>query len=514
MTRWGAGYVTDVTYTTGYYRQQSPSLLSLACVLNKIAGIDALDDAPLSYLELGCGLGYSAMVQAACNPAWQVTAVDFNPAHIAAARALAREARLANVRFVEADLASLAEDPQSAAIPVADVVSLHGVWTWVTDDVRRGIVRLLRAKVRTGGIVHVSYNALPAWQSALGMQRVLVEAGRRLATRSDRQGHAGLQFVQSLLSAEAGQVKSSPFVVGLLEGLKQATAPEYLAHEYMNEGWKPCFHMDVVADLAEAKLEWVGSSQPIENFRQLTLTDAQRALLDRFDEPVMWELIKDMCLARGLRQDVFARGVRRLTNAERNDALGDITLALTRLPEHFHYEASVPAGKATMEAKFYQPIVTALGEGPRRVRDLLAMPEVVGRRDNPAELIGLLVGTDQAVPVTPRPPAADEPGMRLNRVAAKRLATTETPISAVALASTRMGAALTVPAVELIVFGKVDAAAGREDLDAWAAELAPQPDEEERKRAREVLGRILEERRPVWRRWGLLDEAGTASRAG
>lgn len=188
MTSWGAGYVTDVTYTAGYYRQQSPAMVSLACVLNGVGGIDPLDDAPHSYLELGCGVGYSAMVQAACNPGWQVTAVDFNPAHIAAARAFAREARLANVQFVEADLATLAEDPQSAAIPEVDVVSMHGLWSWVSDAVRRGIVRLLRAKVRPGGIVHVSYNALPAWQSALGMQRVLFEAGRRLATRSDRRG--------------------------------------------------------------------------------------------------------------------------------------------------------------------------------------------------------------------------------------------------------------------------------------------------------------------------------------
>jgi SAM-dependent methyltransferase len=504
MTPWGAGYVTDIAYIVGYYRNQSPSMLSLACLLNNVPGIDPASDRPLSYLELGCGLGYGAMVQASCNPSWQVTAVDFNPAHIAAARELAREARIANIQFLEADLASLAEDPQSAAIPEADVVSMHGLWSWVPSAVRGGILRLFRAKVRPGGIVHVSYNALPAWQDAIGMQRMLFEAGRRLATRSDRQAQAGLNFVQALLGAEAVQLKSSPFATGLLERVTDAPV-EYLAHEYMNQSWNPCFHMDVVADFADAKLEWVGPVAPLESFRQLTLTEAQRALLDRFDEPVMWELIKDTCLARGLRNDVFVRGARRLTNAERNEALGDITLALTRLPEHIEYEGPVPAGKATMETRFYGPIVAALGERPRRVRDLLAMPDVVGRRDNPAELLGLMVGTEQALPVMPRPAADDEPGTRLNRVAARRFANPQTPSSGVALASTRMGAALATPVIDLAVFGKLDAAPGRQDLDAWAAELSPDPDEERRQKMREGLGRILEERVPVWRRWGVLD---------
>ena len=504
MSGWGAGYVTDIAYMPGYYRLQSPAILSLACVLNSVAGLDAAADEPLCYLELGCGLGYGAMALAAANPAWQVIGIDFNPAHVGAARAVAREARLGNVRFLEADLASLAEDPHATAIPEVDVVSLHGLWSWVPEAVRRGILRLLRAKVRSGGIVHVSYNVLPAWQGALGMQRVLREAGRRLATRSDRQAQMGLQFAHALMQAEAKQMKGSAFVAAMMEKLNGVPV-QYLAHEYMNEAWNPCFHADVAADFAEAKLEWVGSAQLIENFRQLTFTDAQRELLDRFDEPVMLELIKDMCLDRGLRQDVFVRGARRLNGAARNAALGEVTLALTRLVENVQYEAAVPAGRASMEAPFYQPIAAALAERPRRVRELLELPELVGRRDNPAELIGLMVGTDQAMPVTLRPAAPDEAGTRFNRVAARQLAGTEMLNAGVGLACTRLGAVLAAPMLDLLVFGKLEAAAGRPDPDAWAAEFAAGRDDAERQRMREFLGRILEEKVPLWRRLGLLD---------
>ena len=110
MSGWGSGYVTDIAYMTGYYRQQSPSVMALACLLGGVASPMPGPDDPVSYLELGCGQGFGALILAASNPHWTVTAIDFNPAHVAAARAWAAQAGLDNIRFLEADLATLAED--------------------------------------------------------------------------------------------------------------------------------------------------------------------------------------------------------------------------------------------------------------------------------------------------------------------------------------------------------------------------------------------------------------------
>src|SRR6266851_2796417 len=181
---WGGGYVTDITYLPGYYRHQSPLHLNLACLLGGVAGIAIGPTTRLSYLELGCGQGFGALMLAACNPHWQVFGIDFNPAHIAAARVLCAEAGIPNAQFLEADLAMIADSPVWRDLPEADVVTLHGLWSWVGDVARAGIVRLLSAKLRPGGIAYVSYNALPAWQGAFGMQRLLLEAGVRAGGRS------------------------------------------------------------------------------------------------------------------------------------------------------------------------------------------------------------------------------------------------------------------------------------------------------------------------------------------
>ena len=232
------------------------------------------------------------------------------------------------------------------------------------------------------------------------MQRLLREAGERVAARSDRQAEAGLELVWALNEAKALHLRSLPIVGSLLEHAKHAQTA-YLAHEYMNRAWRPCFHADVVAALSEAKLDWVASAHLLEHFSTLILSEEARAVLARFDDPVMRELVKDHCLPRSLRQDVFVRGPQRLTPAERDAALGEVVLGLLCLEPQFSWEVDVPSGKAALEHGFFGPVVSVLACGPNRVCDLLALPGLP-RRDNPGELVGMLTGTDQALPMSAR----------------------------------------------------------------------------------------------------------------
>jgi len=504
---WGAGYVTDIAYVPGYYPNQSPLHLELACLLGGVAGIEVAAGRPLSYLELGCGHGFGALALAASNPAWRITGVDFNPTHIAAARELAGAAGIDNATFIEADLATLVRQPREREVPEADIVTMHGLWSWVGDDVRAGVVALLAEKVRAGGVVQLSYNALPTWQGALGMQRLLREAGQRLATRSDRQAEAGADFVRALAEAGALHLSSSTFVTRLLEHLGHAH-PTYLAHEYMAAAWRPTFHADVVAALADAKLSWVASAQLIENFPSLMLGKETQQLVDRFDDPVMRELIRDMCVERPLRQDVFVRGPRRLSPEERDDALKEVTLALLRSPKDFCWEVDAPAGKANLGPDFFRPIVEALWTGPRRVGDLLAMPELP-RHDNPAEVVGMLVGTSQAIRVLGPGTEPEERVRRLNAAAARRFARGDNLNTAMALATSGIGAPLSCPMLDLFVAAQLQAGVAP-DPRGWAGRLAAGHPPEEQQGLSEFIETLLAERTPVWRRVGVLspDAAG------
>jgi len=515
MTRsgdsWGEGYVTDIAYMPGYYPNQSPLRLHLACLLGGVAGVEMTPETSLSYLELGCGHGFGALVLAASNPAWRVTGIDFNPAHIAAARDLAAEAGIANATFIEADLASLTGGPLAGDVPRADIATMHGLWSWVADPVRDGIVALLDRKVRPGGVVQMSYNALPGWQGAIGMQRLLREAGQRLATRSDRQAEAGAEIVRALAEANAGHLRGSSFVQGLLEHFGKYNSA-YLAHEYMTAAWRPCFHADVVTALAGAKLNWVASAQLIENFTALMLGDEARKVLDRFDDPVMRELIKDMCVNRPLRQDVFVRGAQRLSNVERDAALGEVMLALLCPADKFTWQIDAPGGQADLDRSFFGPIVEALAAGPRRVSDLLELPGLA-RRGNPGEVVGMLVGTQQAMRIL-APAAEPDPRVRrLNAAAARRFVRSDNLNNSMALATSGTGAPLSCPMLDLFVASQLQARLAP-DPGAWANALGADYAETERQRLQEFIALLVAERAPIWRRLGALPATSGAPRPG
>lgn len=500
---WGGGYVTDTNYLPGWYGQQSPMHLATTCLLMGVACDLPSGNDPVHYMELGCGLGFGAMVLAASNPAWRVTGIDFNPAHIALARSAARDAGLMNVDFVEADLATLDQEEVGRQIPQADFVSLHGVWSWVSEPIQAGILRLLRTKVRAGGVVHVSYNALPAWQGAMGLQKVMALAGDGRSVSSSRRVHQAAALVRDLVNADAMHLKGSPYVRRVMETIDDLPSA-YLAHEYLNESWNPCFHADVAEAMSGAKLDWVGSASLPENFASLMLTDAQRVIYDRTDDPRVRELIKDVCLQRGLRHDVYVRGAQTLRPSVRDAALNDLWLALAIASDVVTYEVELASGVASISPEFYGPMIAAMAKAPCRVGDLLAMADVAHRQKDPREVVGILAGAGYAIPAA-RPGFAPQPAaVRFNRMAARWLAQPETLGRPLAAASVALGAGLPATAIDLFVQDRLHDNDTRDDVAVWCDALGAGAGEDVRRTLRDALTRCLDQRVPLMRAAGVM----------
>ena len=112
MAHWDDGYVTDVAYTSNFYREITPSWLGMTSLLLGHRPPDLARS--FRYADLGCGNGFTALAIAATCPHAEVWGFDFNPAHIEFASSLANRAGLTNVHFVETSFADLAALPDSA----------------------------------------------------------------------------------------------------------------------------------------------------------------------------------------------------------------------------------------------------------------------------------------------------------------------------------------------------------------------------------------------------------------
>ncbi|WP_431280528.1 class I SAM-dependent methyltransferase [Humitalea sp. 24SJ18S-53] len=495
MTEWSRGYVADSLYTVSYQAGQAPAHLALACAM---VGVEWQPRPDMTVVDIGCGRGFSVNTLAASNPGWTVVGLDYNPAQIAEAAGVAERAALANAIFVEADLASMTE-AEMDRIPLIDVAMLHGVWTWVGDDVRAGIVRLLARRLKPGGIAYFGYNALPGFGRDMALQRLFRHVSALQSTgNSNQRAHAAMDTVKALHATKPRQLYETP----MLKRIAEDDTPidgAYLAHEFLTDHWRPVFHEDLCAALAPAKLEFATSATLSENIPDLIFGTEQREVFERMPSGPSREFMKDLCMARPFRRDIFVRGLRRTDHVA---ALDRIPVALCRGVIPPELKIVVQVGIAELTPQMWEPISKALLEGPQTLGYLRSLPE--GRKPNPAELLAMLDGCGVVMPVL-RDSGPTPETQRYNRVAADTYAEGGVGRGQFALASPVAAGGVPCTSLELAVAVDPDVAAGTPPPpETLALRLLPNLDEEGLRRGAAVIAEILEERTPVWKRFGIV----------
>jgi SAM-dependent methyltransferase len=463
MTSWSHGYVSDIEYLPGFYPDQTPGHLQLACILNGY-------EPPLSaqnfrYCELGCGQGTTASVIAAANPLAHVIAIDFNPAQIARAKRRASDYGLTNIDFLELSFEELKNDTKLRDF---DIVSLHGVWSWISQSDRDAIVGFLAGAVKPGGLVSLSYNCMPGWTSLLPFQRMLLEHSRLTKSRSDQRVVNSLEFIEKLEKLGCQTVGNKEFFARFQSKNKIRNEHDhavYLAHEYLNENWEPLYHIDTARMLEPAKLNFIASATLLDNFSDLMLTPEQREILDAIPPGAMREMAKDYFVNRPFRRDIYIRGAQKVSDARRNELLGRIGLASIIDNSTPKFTINTPAGEATLPEKKYQPIFDALNSRPHSIQEIDLMLKALEFEQTPSmvEIAGILVGTGQAVAL---PWGLNVPNSFSTTLYNRRVVETvvNQEMSMVALASPLSSSGMNINAVEAVVYGLSSAGVNDDDL--------------------------------------------------
>lgn len=445
MTRdWTEGYVSDIEYMPGFYAEQTPAHLDTVCLLRGMEPPVAAGQ-NFNYCELGCGVGETALAVAAASPESNIWGFDFNPSHIARARALATSGGLNNIALEEASFEQLAVEPRWQSLPMFDYITAHGVWSWVSPENRRFMVDFVNRHLKPGGIFYVTYNALPGWTSAIPLQRMLLMFGTSGSERSDRRVLQALERTKEASSLGARALPSD-----LLERILKEKNVAYLSHEYLNAHWAPCFHADVAAALAPAKLTFVGTANLFENFPDISLTAEQRDFIARSD-PGQAETLRDYFMERTFRRDVFMRGPRPIPDRRLQGRIAERKLALVVPATRVTRDIDVPIGKASLNEGFYGPVLDALATGPQTIGELFAVPGAQSSTANPREVLGMLVGSRQAMTIAAETSPAGIDAVR--RYNAAHLETCSNEGRAVcALAAAGAGSALTVRLFEMLAY--------------------------------------------------------------
>lgn len=331
----------------------------------------------LRYLELGCGQGLNLCLMAAMHPEIEFVGIDFNPAHIAHAQALANAAGLTNIRFVEGNFVEL-----GAAWPAElgrfHYASAHGILSWIAKPVREGLYRCLDAALLPGGLAYFSYNTLPGWLSTFPVQHLLRLWQKREGLSSVAAIDTGRARLTALIDAQVGMSRVLPAMKARLEKFPQLDK-NYLVQEYLHDVWT-CFWFDELnAELSPHKLGFAGTASASDWYLPAMLPAQHKAILAQYTDPIEREVMVDVLINQSFRRDLWVKGHTPIWPQAQREALLNQRVALLNRPAPKEeganpYAFATSAGEVQGKPEVYAPLYDALSQGPKTVVELMALP--------------------------------------------------------------------------------------------------------------------------------------------
>jgi SAM-dependent methyltransferase len=359
------GYVTDVPYVRQFIPESAPAWLDHVALVSGLA--PPVRSEGFAWCDLGCGQGVTAAILAATHPAGQFHGIDAMPGHIDHASRLAGEAEIPNVSFHALDFAAATD----LDLPKFDYIVAHGVYSWIGSQVRADMRAFVDRHLKTGGLVYLSYNAMPGRAADLPFQRLIRAIGETCPGDSTERVAAALKIISTFFALKAPALVASPMLAGIQE-LQDRLAWPYLAHEYMGKHWDPLFVTEVRSDMATIGLEPVGSATLVENHDSFMLGKAAREALAAITDKDIRELARDFLIDQFFRRDVFVRDSKQLDEQEQRWRLLANVFALVCGVSKVEYTLRTPAGRLDFDNAAARAIIATLAAGPCRLGDIAA----------------------------------------------------------------------------------------------------------------------------------------------
>ena len=366
-------YVEDVPYVRHFVPDLSPARLRLVAALNGVAPPPAVD---FDYCELGCAHGDTLAGLAAAYPEARFLGVDLSAAHVASARRLVRDGALENVGILERDFSALLDED----IGEFDYVAAHGVLSWVSPEKRKALLDFAAAKLKPGGLLHVSYNAMPGWSSLEPLRQLLLFGGAGAPEDASlHRARRGLAFAQSMQRAGAEYFTKNPAASEMLETMTKAGLP-YIVHEYLHDHWVPMYFARVAWEMAESGLQFVGTLPVHSNFRETAISEAHQRVLATVTDRVTFESLKDFAIDEFFRRDVYVKGKLARDSVITNEYLDTQVWGTIANPQRSERTVRLPHREVTFEEPIFDGLLAALREGGTTLPALAERKELAGFR--------------------------------------------------------------------------------------------------------------------------------------
>ena len=389
-------YPTEVVYLRIINKGLAPPMLRLVAALNGFTPPPARD---FDFCELGSGTGDSIVLLAAAHPGSRFLGVDINAEHVAFADAMAREGKIANVRFVEHDFEELAGDD----VPAFDYIVAHGLLSWVGPAKRSALLAFAERKLRPGGLLYVSYDALPGWAAVEPLRRLMLEASAG-ETHLVERARRGLALAQRFAGAKADYFTNNAMAGWAIETMTRLGLT-YVVHEYFGPYWHPMYFSDVAREAATHDLHFVGQYPPYKSFDNLALPPELQELVEGVEDRLVYEGLKDYALNETFRQDVYVKGPLARSPTATETYLDSTPFGTLVAASRLERQLRLPRCTIPLDDPVFDAILRALAERPRSAGDLARLPALADLGgEGVRSALGTLLFGEQVAPLDPSTP--------------------------------------------------------------------------------------------------------------
>jgi ubiquinone/menaquinone biosynthesis C-methylase UbiE len=358
-----AGYVTEVAYMPGFYEYMAPTALHYVAGLN--GATPPSIQQPFRYLELGCGLGQTFTTLAAANPAGQFVGVDVNPAHIDSADKDIKAGGLTNASAVLSDFASLSPDYGEF-----DFIGVHGVLSWVTPAVQHQLLNAVDRHLKPGGLLLVSYNALPGWAQLSPIREMIRQYAAKTSGSPLEKIAGALKYLEYVSGRKSEYFAKNDAARQHVQHLFKSDR-RYLVHEYLNEHWRAFYFHEVAALCRPYGFQFAGTLPAVTNHWAMCVAPELHDLFATAADRATIETHKDFCANFMFRWDIYSKNALRTPTAvDRVRAGTDLYFSLTelRVPYHVH----LGCGAVEIKGPEYELLQLILTEKSRTLPELIA----------------------------------------------------------------------------------------------------------------------------------------------
>ena len=227
---------SELGYKSMPFPYTTPATLEAYAAL---VGISSPNPKTARVLELGATYGGNIISQALFNPDATFVGIELSQEQVEKGNEVIANAGLTNVSLIQSDIASIGSE-----IGTFDYIIAHGVYSWVDDDVKDALLRLIDEHLAEDGIAYVSYNTYPGWHTMDEVRQLMMFSNRDKAQFNHKEKVLHGKTIGSIVGSQILKYdnlkKRNSKFLGALRSVMQKDE-YYVGHDHLEPNNDPVY---------------------------------------------------------------------------------------------------------------------------------------------------------------------------------------------------------------------------------------------------------------------------------